>query len=123
MKAIAPHDRPREKLARLGAAALGDNELVAVVLGQGQARVSALDLANMILTAVGGVGGLARARHDDLVQVRGIGKARAAQVLAALELGRRVVTRGGGERVQVTTPRSVAELLMPHYGNRPVEQF
>jgi DNA repair protein RadC len=44
-------------------------------------------------------------------------------VLAAVELGRRIVSRGGRERVQVTSPRSVAEFLMPQYGNRPVEQF
>lgn len=123
MKAIAPHDRPREKLARVGAASLGDNELVAIVLGQGQPRVSALDLANALLTSTGGIEGLARARHEDLVQIRGIAAARAAQVLAAVELGRRIVTRGGRERLQVTSPRSVAEFLMPQYGNRPVEQF
>jgi DNA repair protein RadC len=121
MKAVAPHDRPREKLARLGAGALGDNELVAIVLGHG--RVSALDLANALLAAIGGLEGLARARHDDLVAVGGIGDARAAQVLAAVELGRRIVSRAARERVQVTSPRAVAEILMPLYGNRPVEQF
>jgi len=123
MKAVALHDRPREKLARVGAAALGDNELIAIVLGQGQRRLSALDLANGLLAAIGGAEGLARARHDDLVQVRGIGSARAAQVLAAVELGRRIVSRGTRDRIQVTSPRSVAEFLMPQYGNRPVEQF
>ena len=123
MKAIAQHDRPREKLARFGAAALGDNELVAIVLGQGPARASALDLANALLASAGGVEGLARVRHDDLVALRGIGHARAAQVLAAVELGRRSVTRSGRDRVQVTSPRTVAEYLMPQYGNRPVEQF
>jgi DNA repair protein RadC len=123
MKALAPHDRPREKLARLGAASLGDNELVAIVLGQGQRRASALDLANAVLTAMGGIEALARARYDDLVQVGGIGTARSAQLLAAAELGRRIVTRGGRERLQVSSPRSVAEFLMPQYGNRPVEQF
>ena len=55
MKAVAPHDRPREKLARLGAASLGDNELVAIIIGQGQARASALDLANALLTSIGGI--------------------------------------------------------------------
>ena len=123
MKAIAPHDRPREKLARLGARSLGDNELVAIVIGEGQARATALDLANTVLTSIGGIEGLARARHDDLVQIRGIGTARAAQVLAAVELGRRIIGRGSRERRQVTSPRSVAEFLMPEYGNRPVEQF
>jgi len=123
MKTVAPHDRPREKLQRLGASALGDNELVAIVVGNGQANASALDLANAILAIIGGVEGLARAHHDDLIRVQGIGMARAAQVLAAVELGRRTLTRAGRQRVQVTTPRAVAELLLPLYGNRTVEQF
>jgi DNA repair protein RadC len=123
MKQIATHDRPREKLRQHGAAALGDNELVAIVIGNGQARASALDLANAVLDGVGGVESLARALHDDLTRVPGIGQARAAQVLAAVELGRRTLTRAGRQRVQVTSPRAVAELLLPLYGNRPVEQF
>jgi DNA repair protein RadC len=123
MKSVAPHDRPREKLQRLGAAALGDNELVAVVFGSGQAATGALDLANQVLERAGGIDGLARARHDELTQLPGIGSARAAQVLAAVELGRRTMTRADRHRVQITSPRMVAELLLPLYGNRPVEQF
>jgi len=123
MKTVAPHDRPREKLQRLGAAALGDNELLAVVLGQGRARASALDLANTLLVKAGGTEGLARARHEDLMCVAGIGAARAAQVLAAVELGRRTLTRGRRERVQLRSPREIAELLLPQYGSRSVEQF
>lgn len=123
MKTVAPHDRPREKLQRLGVAVLGDNELVAIVLGHGQANASALDLANTVLLSVGGVEGLARARAEDLMRLEGIGPARAAQVLAAVELGRRTLTRGARQRVQLRTPRAVAELLLPQYGNRAVEQF
>ena len=123
MKSVAPHDRPREKLHRLGAGTLGDNELVAIVLGHGRPNQSALDLANMLLDGIGGIEALARARVDDLRSLPGIGPARAAQVLAAVELGRRTLTRAGRQRVQVTGPRSVAELLLPLYGNRPVEQF
>jgi DNA repair protein RadC len=123
MKTVAPHDRPREKLQRLGAATLGDNELVAVILGSGRAPASALDLANAMLARTGGIDGLARARHDELTHTPGIGSARAAQVLAAVELGRRTLTRANRHRVQVTSPRAVAELLLPIYGNRPVEQF
>jgi DNA repair protein RadC len=123
MKAIAEHDRPREKLARAGACALGDNELVAVVLGHGQRRASALDLANAALAAVGGVGGLARTAFDELRRIPGIRSARAARLLAAVELGRRTVVQAARPRVQMTSPRSVAEYLMPQYGNRRVEQF
>jgi DNA repair protein RadC len=123
MKLVAPHDRPREKLRRLGAAALGDNELVAIVLGHGRADTTVLDLANAVLARTGGVEGLTRATADQLTGVEGIGVARAAQVLAAVELGRRTLTRAERKRVQVTSPRSVAELLLPLYGNRSVEQF
>ena len=123
MKGVAPADRPREKLARVGAGALGDNEIVAIVLSHGQARASALDLANAVLEEAGGIAGLARTRYDDLKRVPGIGAARAAQVLAAVELGRRTVAHAARERVQVTSPRAVAEFLIPLYGNRPVEQF
>ena len=123
MKAVAPHDRPREKLQRLGAGALGDNELLAIVLGHGRARSSALDMANAVLEATDGAHGLVRTRCDDLRAIPGIGSARAAQILAAVELGRRTLTRAARERVQIVNPRTAAEFLLPQYGNRPVEQF
>ena len=122
MKTVAIHDRPREKLERLGAGALGDNELLAIIIGHGRANASALDLANALLAA-GGLRSLVRARYDELRQVAGIGAARAAQVLAAIELGRRSVTRAEEDRPQLSSPRSVAAFLLPQFGNRGVEQF
>jgi DNA repair protein RadC len=123
MKAIAAHDRPREKLARVGAGALGDNEIVAIVLGQGQANASALDLANRLLAAFGSVAALTRTAHAELTRIAGIGPARAAQVLAAIELGRRSLADLARDRAQMTSPRAVAEYLLPQFGNRRVEQF
>ena len=123
MKSLALHDRPREKLERAGATALGDNELLALVLGHGAARASALELANTVLAGVGGLHGLARATIDDLRRVPGIGRARAAQLLAAVEAGRRTLVRGGRERPQIATPGDVARLLVPQFGARAVEQF
>jgi DNA repair protein RadC len=123
MKSIAERDRPREKLARVGAGALGDNELLAIVIGQGQRRASALDLANAVLAMVGSSAGLACTAPGDLMRVPGIGAARSAQLLAAVELGRRSVSPAGRARAQMTSPRMVAEYLMPQYGNRRVEHF
>jgi DNA repair protein RadC len=117
MKAVAAHDRPREKLARLGSAALGDNELVAIVLGR------ALDLANAVLAEAGGLHGLVRIRYEALTRLPGIGAVRAAQVAAAIELGRRTLTRAAIERPQLITARQVAEYLLPLYGAQPVEHF
>jgi DNA repair protein RadC len=123
VKIMLPHDRPREKLARVGPAGLGDNELLAVVLGQGTPRASAIELANAVLAAVGGLHGLARATVDDLRRVRGIGPARASQIVAAIEVGRRTLMRSRLERVQILSSRDAAELLVPQFGSRPVEQF
>ena len=60
MKSLAPNDRPREKLDRLGPAGLGDNELLAVILVHGFRAASAIDVANDVLDTVRGVQGLTR---------------------------------------------------------------
>ena len=123
MKSVAPHDRPREKLERVGAGGLGDNELLAIVLGHGVPRASALELANAVLDAVGGLHGLARASTDDLRRVPGIGGARASQLIAAVEAGRRTLLRARRDRQQFKSSREIAEFLVPQFGSRPVEQF
>jgi DNA repair protein RadC len=123
MKELSPEDRPREKLLRGSAAALGDNELIAIVLGHGIRGSNALELANQLLRRRGGLHGLARAAAGDLAQVPGVGWARSAQILAALELGRRTLAHAPGARVQLLTPRDAAAYLMPSFGARPVEQF
>jgi DNA repair protein RadC len=116
-------DRPREKLGRLGAPALGDNELLAIVIGGGTSGSSALGLADTVLGASGGLHGLLRIGRDDLVRIKGLGAARAAQVMAAVELGRRVLSRRPAERQLLAGPRDAALYLMPEYSARPVEQF
>jgi DNA repair protein RadC len=123
VRTLAAQDRPREKLERLGPSGLGDNELLAVVLGSGGPGGGALDLANELLDHVDGLQGLARASKSQLGRLRGIGPARAAQVLAAVELGRRTLLRHGRERVQIASPRELAAFLMPQFSAREVEQF
>jgi DNA repair protein RadC len=121
--AVGRDDRPREKLGRLGASALGDDELLAIVIGGGTAGTSALGLASALLSAAGGLHGLVRTSRDDLLRLAGFGEARAAQVLAALEIGRRVLARRPAERCQIASPRDAAHYLMPEFSARPVEQF
>jgi DNA repair protein RadC len=123
MKELSPDDRPREKLLCHGAAALGDNELIALVIGSGSRRGSALAVANDVLAAHGGLHGLTRCTCDDLVRVVGIGRARAAQVVAAVELGRRTLARGPSARVRIGGPQDAAAFLMPRFGGRGVEQL
>src|SRR6185436_16108323 len=116
MKYIAPHDRPREKLERLGTSGLGDNELLAVVLGSGRGGQDALAIANRVLEAAGGVHALPRADAGTLQSVNGVGRARALQILAAVELGRRTLVRVEVERERLVTPRQLAEHLLPLFG-------
>jgi DNA repair protein RadC len=123
MKTLAPHDRPREKLDRVGPAALGDNELVAIVIGHGYQGRSALDLANALLDAAGGVHGLARLRREEVGRVTGLGPAKGAQVVAAVELGRRTLLRGSPWRTRIVHPHDAAAYLMPQFGSGPVERF
>ena len=123
MKDLTPGDRPREKLLTHGATALGDNELLALVLGSGCRGANALAVANQLLAARGGLHGLMRSTVDDLSRAAGVGRAKAAQVLAAIEIGRRALTRGNLDRPQLLTPSQTVAFLMPAYGGRIVELF
>ena len=123
MKELTPSDRPREKLLTHGAHALGDNELVALVVGSGCRERDALTVANELLAARGGLRGLSRSTADELGRTNGIGRAKAAQVLAAVELGRRTLTRTPKYRPALLSPADIADHLMPVFGGRAIEQF
>ena len=123
VKDLAASDRPREKLVRVGASALGDNELVAVVLGSGTRRQGALALAQDVLTAVGGTEGLAGATVADLARVRGIGASKAARLVAAVEIGRRAIVRPVGERPRFASAGDMARYLVSMYGGFRLERF
>jgi DNA repair protein RadC len=120
---VAPHDRPREKLERLSPSGLGDNELLALVLGSGSRAADALAIANRLLAQAGGLHGLTRFGLGELRRVDGVGTARACQVIAAIELGRRTLMRVAEQRPRLRTPRDLAAYLLPQYGAVPVEQF
>ena len=123
MRTPAPQDRPRERLDDVGPAGLSDLELVTLVLGHGGRAGSAPELAARLLDEFGGVHGLTRVSYDELRLVRGVGTARAAQVLAAVELGRRTLTRERVSRLPLGSPREVAAYLLPRFGAGSVEHF
>jgi DNA repair protein RadC len=123
VKQISPQDRPREKLDRVGTSALGDNELLAIVLGSGAAGRSALDLANDLLARSDGAQGLTRLPAATLRALPGIGPVRAAQVLAAVELGRRSLLPRRHERPSCASPQQLAAYLIPRFSARHVEHF
>jgi len=120
---LAPHDRPREKLEKSGVNALGDNELLAVLIGHGTAGMSALGLANLILERSGGAHGLTRLHRDQLAKIPGIGPAQASRVQAAIELGRRTLLVSARARPRFMHAQELAAYLLPQYGAHPVERF
>ena len=116
-------DRPREKLLRAGAEALGDTELIALVLGSGMRSRGALAGAHDVILAAEDATGLARIGVDELCRVRGVGQSRAARLLAAVELGRRTLFGERGERPQMLSPKDLADYLQPRYSGSAVERF
>jgi DNA repair protein RadC len=123
MKNLSPPDRPREKLLEHGARALGDNELLALVLGSGCRQRGALVLANDLLEIRSGLHGLVQANCGELSRVPGVGQVRAARIVAAIELGRRTLVQRPRARLQLVTPKQAAAFLMPLFGGRGVEQL
>lgn len=104
--------RPRERLARMGAGALSDAELLAIILRSGAQGINVIDMATNLMRYYRTLNGLARATSEDLQQHRGMGEAKAAQILAALELGRRLIVADPGNRKRVSSANDVAHLLM-----------
>lgn len=109
---LDPGQRPRERMLRLGADALSDAELVALLLGSGRRGTNVLDVARDLLVAHGGLSGLARADSAALAATLGIGTAKATRVVAALALARRFGT-STDRRDTVRGPADVARLAEP----------
>jgi DNA repair protein RadC len=107
--------RPRERMVYAGPGALNDAELLAIILRVGTGGESVIRMAERLLTKFGGMAGLAQASLDELAQQRGMGQAKATQIKAALELGKRLAVSPGG-RLQVRSPADVANLLMMEMG-------
>ena len=105
-------DRPRERLAEVGAGGLSNAELLAILLRIGVKGENAVRMAERLLKQLGGLSGLHRASYSDLCGVKGIGQAKAAQLQAALELGRRIAVTAPEERVAIKSAADAANLIM-----------
>jgi DNA repair protein RadC len=103
--------RPRERLIYAGPAALSTAELLAIILRVGGRGENAIRMAERLLSRFGGLAGLARAGFDELRGQHGMGEAKATQIKAALELGRRLLATSPLERPQITGPADAANLL------------
>lgn len=112
IREMPAEERPRERLREYGAAALSNGELLAILLRVGSVGENVVAQAGRLLATWNGLPGLARVSFAELCNAYGIGEAKASQIKAALELGRRLTAALPEERPEITRPDDVANLLM-----------
>jgi DNA repair protein RadC len=105
-------DRPRERLRSQGAPSLRSAELIAILLRVGMKGENAVQVGERLLQDCGGLIGLHKVSFDELCQIKGIGEAKAAQVKAAIELGRRLAQATPEERPAIHSPADAANLVI-----------
>mgnify|MGYP005842002737 CR=1 FL=1 len=123
IKEMPEAERPRERLMYHGAEVLANAELLAITLRVGSQNENAVGLAQRLLSKFEGLGGLARASVAELCTVPGIGPAKATQLHAALELGKRMASYGEATRPRITCPDDAAPRFIAAIGDSLQEQF
>ena len=111
IKEMKEEERPRERLAKLGPQSLTTAELLAILLRVGMVGETAVQVGQRLLQTFGGISGIHRATFDELSHQKGIKLAKAAQIKAAIELGRRLVLESPDEKPIVHSPGDAAELV------------
>jgi DNA repair protein RadC len=120
IKDMREEERPRERLAKLGPQSLTLAELLAILLRVGVVGESAVQVGQRLLQNFGGISGIHRASIDELSSQKGIKLAKAAQIKAAIELGRRLIIESPEERPAIHSPAEAAEMVQ--YEMRALEQ-
>ena len=124
IKHWAEGDRPREKLLQKGREFLSDAELLAILIGSGSKNESAVEVSQKVLSrAQDNLSELGKFSVKQLMEVKGIGEARALTIVAALELGRRRRSSEALEKKKISSSSSVFELMQPKIGELPHEEF
>jgi DNA repair protein RadC len=104
-------ERPRERLATLGPQALSNAELIAILLRVGVTGENAVQVGQRLLHEFNGLSGLHRAPFKELMDQHGLGEAKASQIKAAIELGRRLTLESPEERPMINSPADAAALV------------
>jgi DNA repair protein RadC len=112
IKELPEGERPRERLLNNGVQALSNAELLAIILRTGTKKENVVDLAKHLLVDRD-LKSMSQLSAGDLIKMFGIGEAKACQIIAAFELGRRVASNGNGEKPAMKNPQAVAEYFMP----------
>ncbi|MBU5455446.1 DNA repair protein RadC [Caproiciproducens sp. MSJ-32] len=113
IKDLPLNERPREKLYKYGVKSLSNAELIAVIIRTGHREDTAIDLANRILSMdKSGISYLSHVTVEELTTIKGIGNCKAGQIIAAIELGKRISRYGGEDKIKVDSPIVLVQLLM-----------
>lgn len=120
---LAENERPRERLEKYGPRALRDAELLAILLRTGSKSLDVVSLADEILRRAGSVGRLVRWSREDFLALRGIGKVKATEMLALMEITRRIIAGAGEEQEIYDSPEKVFQLLQSQAFGLEVERF
>jgi DNA repair protein RadC len=105
-------ERPREKLLRYGAETLSNGELLAIILRVGSSNENIINLSNRILKEAGGLNGLLTSSSEEFLSLKGIGSAKATQLLALAEISKRFKSFQSGDQYKISQPKDAAELIM-----------
>ncbi|MFJ7665803.1 DNA repair protein RadC [Lysinibacillus sp. NPDC097195] len=116
-------DRPHERLLRQGAMSLSNQELLAILLRTGTKEESVLVLANRVLSTFERLHHLKHATIEEIFAIKGIGEVKAIQILAAIELGRRLSQKQNDDKYTVRSPQDAAAYLMPDMTSLSQEHF
>jgi DNA repair protein RadC len=106
------HERPRERLIKLGERSLSNAELLGIIMRTGVGGENVVRLAERTLVFSGGLPGLVRLSITEIMEIKGIGEAKAVEIKAALELGRRLIASSPQEKPKISSPADAANLLM-----------
>lgn len=124
IKDMPLNERPREKLYKYGVKSLSNAELIAIIIRTGNRQDTALELANRLLSLDSrGLSFLSDVSFEELTSVKGIGECKASQILAVVELGKRISTQSIDEKVKVTSPIDIINLLMEEMRYLKKEHF
>jgi DNA repair protein RadC len=124
IKSWSPEDRPREKLLSKGISSLSDAELIAILIGSGTAKLSAVDVAKRVLAYVeNNLDSLAKLSVKELMKAKGIGEAKAIAIVAALELGRRRKDQSPDEKPKIGGSKTAFDLIKGDLMDLPNEEF
>jgi DNA repair protein RadC len=120
---VPKNERPRERMLRVGAGALSNQELIALLLRTGTKAESVLQLSARVIQHFNGLNLFKEAQVKELTAIKGIGEAKAIQLLAALELGKRVYHYTAEERYVIRSPEDVAQYMMDDMRQLNQEHF